>query len=249
MNAFLFDLRREGSSNSNTVVRRDEVSENRKRDIAAYVFCGFVAIIVCLPIAAFVLLSFVKKYPVDMTISFVNIKKTLKSGAGIYLKNSLAVVLLTSFIRTVVAYFSAYITARSRKEISSRILRFISMLSMAIPGIVLGLSYVFTFHEMPFYRTMFILVMVNMIHFFASLYLMGYNSLLKYSRSLEDVADSLGIGRFQMLKAVYLPETFGNVLEMYSYFFVNCMITISAVSFLANFRTLPLTMLIPQLEA
>ena len=36
---------------------------------------------------------------------------------------------------------------------------------------------------------------------------------------------------------------------MYSYYFVNAMITISAVSFLTNFRTLPLSLLIPQLES
>jgi iron(III) transport system permease protein len=36
---------------------------------------------------------------------------------------------------------------------------------------------------------------------------------------------------------------------MYSYFFVNAMITISAVSFLINFRTMPLSLMIPQLES
>ena len=36
---------------------------------------------------------------------------------------------------------------------------------------------------------------------------------------------------------------------MYSYYFVNAMITISAVSFLINFRTMPLSLLIPQLES
>ena len=247
--AFLFDLKREESSNVNTVVRKFVVVDNRGRDLLAYVLCIMVAVAVCLPIVAFILLSFVNKYPVDMTFSFANIRKTLKAGAGIYMRNSLAVALLTSFVGTAITYFSAYITARNGKKISDRVLRLLSMLPMAIPGIVLGLSYVFAFHNMPFYQTMLILVMVNMIHFFASPYLMGYNSLLKYSRNLEDVADSLGIGRFRMLGAVYLPETFGTVLEMYSYFFVNCMITISAVSFLANFRTLPLAMLIPQLEA
>jgi len=36
---------------------------------------------------------------------------------------------------------------------------------------------------------------------------------------------------------------------MYSYYFVNAMITISAVSFLMNFRTMPLSLMIPQLES
>ena len=36
---------------------------------------------------------------------------------------------------------------------------------------------------------------------------------------------------------------------MFSYIFVNCMITISAVSFLANFRNMPLALLIPRFDA
>lgn len=247
--AFLFDLKHEESSNSSTVVKKFVVEKNCKRDIAAYAVCTVTAIGVCLPVFAFALLSFVKKYPVDMSFSLENIRKTLQSGAGLYLRNALTIALLTALAGTAAAYLTAYMTARSRQMVSDKILRLMAMISMAIPGIVLGLSYVFTFHEMPFYRSIFMLVMVNMIHFFASPYLMGYNSLQKYSSNLEDVSDSLGIGKFRMMGDVYLPETFGTVLEMYSYFFVNCMITISAVSFLANFRTMPLALLIPQLEA
>lgn len=247
--AFLFDLKHEESGNTSTVVRKYVVAENKARDVAAYIACAVTVIGICLPIAAFAVLSFVKKYPVDMSFSLENIRKTFQTGAEIYLRNSLTIALLTSLVGTVVAYLAAYITARSGKNLSNKVLRLIAMTSMAIPGIVLGLSYVFTFRSMPFYRTIFMLVIVNMIHFFASPYLMGYNALLKYSSNLEDVSNSLGIGNFRMLGAVYIPETFGTIMEMYSYFFVNCMITISAVSFLANFRTMPIALLIPQLEA
>lgn len=36
---------------------------------------------------------------------------------------------------------------------------------------------------------------------------------------------------------------------MFSYLFVNSMVTISAVSFLANFRNMPLSLLIPQFDS
>ena len=52
-----------------------------------------------------------------------------------------------------------------------------------------------------------------------------------------------------MLISVFIPSTIPTIVEMYSYYFVNAMITISAVSFLANFRTMPLALLIPQLES
>ena len=46
-----------------------------------------------------------------------------------------------------------------------------------------------------------------------------------------------------------IPSTLPIIVEMYSYYFVNAMITISAVSFLVNFRTTTLSLLIPQLES
>jgi len=184
-----------------------------------------------------------------MTFSLESVKKLLMSGMGMYFVNSMAVALLASLVGTCVAYFSAYITARSGKTIPNKTIHFISMLPLAIPGVVLGLSYVLSFKDIPIYTTIFILVIVNIVHFFSSPYLLAYNSLSKFNPNLEDVADSLGISRMKMLLDVYIPCTRATIVEMYSYYFVNSMITISAVSFLVNFRTMPLSLLIPQLES
>ncbi len=48
---------------------------------------------------------------------------------------------------------------------------------------------------------------------------------------------------------VYLPSTKATIIEMFSYMFVNAMVTISAVSFLANFRNMPLALMIPQFDS
>ena len=45
-----------------------------------------------------------------------------------------------------------------------------------------------------------------------------------------------------------LPQSVGTILEMMSYFFVNCMMTISAVSFLANVGNKPIALMITQFE-
>lgn len=47
---------------------------------------------------------------------------------------------------------------------------------------------------------------------------------------------------------VLLPQARGTILEMMSYFFVNCMMTISAVSFLATVANKPLALMITQFE-
>jgi iron(III) transport system permease protein len=53
----------------------------------------------------------------------------------------------------------------------------------------------------------------------------------------------------RLLISVYVPSTMLTIVEMYAYYFVNAMITISAVSFLVNFRTTTLSLMIPQLES
>lgn len=248
--AFLMDLHNSGTdAASGTVTKPYWIGENKGRDLAVYAVFALVLVVLCMPIVAFVLLSFVKQYPIDLSFSLDTVSKLLSGGIGMYFVNSMAVALLTSLFGTVLSYFSAYVTARCGKSIPNKILHFISMLSLAIPGIVLGLSFVLTFRKVPFYTTIFILVLVNIVHFFSSPYLLAYNSLSKFNPNLEDVAESLGISRLRMLVDVYLPCTRATIVEMYSYYFVNAMITISAVSFLMNFRTMPLALMIPQLES
>ncbi len=248
--AFLMDLRNSSTgSTASTVTKAYRIEENKKRDALVYVFFAVVLIAMCLPIVAFAALSFVKSYPVDMSFSLSSVKKLLENNIGIYFVNSMAVALITALVGTVLSYFSAYVTARSGKMLPNKVIHFVSMLSLAIPGVVLGLSFLLAFQGTPLYSTIFILAIVNIVHFFSSPYLLAYNSLTKFNANLEDVAQTLGIGRMRILFNVYIPCTISTIVEMYSYFFVNAMITISAVSFLINFRTMPLAMLIPQLES
>ena len=247
--AFLLDLRKSNAGSNSTVTRGYMISKNKTRDALVYAAFAVTVFLLCLPIVAFAFQGFVKQYPMDKTFSWEHVKKLFSSGMGSYLMNSIAIALLTSLLGTVLSYFAAYITARMGKQIPNKVLHFISLLSLAIPGVVLGLSFVLTFNDTPLYSTIFILVIVNIVHFFSSPYLLAYNSLSKFNSNLEDVAATLGISKMKMLTAVYIPSTMLTIVEMYAYYFVNAMITISAVSFLVNFRTTTLSLMIPQLES
>jgi len=123
------------------------------------------------------------------------------------------------------------------------------MASAAVPGVVLGLSCVLAFRRAPFYGGLLILVMVNLGHFSSSPYLMICNSLSKLNENLEAVAETLQIDRFAMVKDILIPQCRGSLVEMASYFFVNCMMTISAVSFLSSAASKPVSLMINQFEA
>lgn len=246
--AFVFDLLNKDRGNSSFVRREFESGRGRLKRIFAYIFCGAVSVCVLLPIVAFVILGFAENYPGNLTFTLENISRTFNLGAGRYLLNSVIIAVLVSVIGVVISFVTAYFTARVKSG-ASRFLHLIAITSAAIPGIVLGLSYVIVFKGSFIYGTIAILIMVNIIHFIASPYIMMYNSLGKINCNLEAVGETLGVGRLRMVKDVFIPQCSLTICEMFSYFFVNCMMTISAVSFLATTSNKPAALMINQFEA
>jgi iron(III) transport system permease protein len=230
------------------VIQQITRRKHRLADFAATVYCTLVCLIIALPIVVFGVLTVVKKYPVDLHFSLSNIANSLNMGAGRYVVNSLIIALSVSVVGTFLSYLIAYFTARMPGK-SSKILHLISITSLAIPGLVLGLSYVLFFKGSFMYGTLAILILVNTIHFLASPYLMAYNSLGKLNINLEDVGLTLGVKRFFVIHDVLIPQTKFTILEMFSYFFVNAMMTISAVSFLNTVQNKPVSLMITQFEA
>jgi iron(III) transport system permease protein len=246
--AFILDLLNRDRANLNYIVQKKAKPSNRFRDFTAAIYVIVICTIIAMPIIVFAVLTFIKSYPVDMGLSFRNIIKTMNMGAGRFLANSFIISICVSVLGTIISWLTAYFTARMPGK-SSRILHLISITSLAIPGIVLGLSYVLFFKGTFLYGSLAMLVLVNIIHFMASPYLMAYNSLGKLNIHLEDVGRTLGIGRFRIIRDVLIPQTKPTILEMLSYFFVNSMMTISAVSFLSTVRNQPISLMINQFEA
>ncbi len=245
--ACILDMANRDKGNGAFVGKPYRIKENKRRDRIARIIVILTVILVFLPIGSFSVLGFMKKYPIDMSFSLTNAAQAVNMGALRYLKNSLIIAFTVSFLGTALALFNAYLTARNKTKLSY-VLHLMSITSLAIPGIVLGLSYVMFFKTTPIYGTFAMLFLVNSMHFFASPYLMAYNTFGKINENLEDVGATMGISRWGVLKDVLLPQSTSTILEMMSYFFVNCMMTISAVSFLANVGNKPIALMITQFE-
>lgn len=246
--AFLLDLLNKNRANGSFVIRPFEPPKQTLRDGAAFVTTLFLTILSLLPILSFAVLAFVRKYPADLSLTFDHVFKTLQMGGGKYLVNSVIISLCVSVIGVILCVLCAYFSARAVSAMS-RFLHLVAMATAAIPGVVLGLSYVLFYKSTPLYGSLALLVIVNTVHFFASPYLMIYTSFSKINENLEAVASTLGIGKLRLLKDVLLPTCRQTVAEMLSFFFVNCMMTISAVSFLANTSNKPIALMINQFEA
>ena len=245
--ACLLDMANRDKGNSNFVGKAYRIKDNNRRDCLARGLIILVVILVFLPIGTFSILGFLNKYPIDMRFSLGNVKQAIHMGAMRYLKNSVIIAVVVSVQGTALALFNAYMTARNKTRLSG-VLHLMSITSLAIPGIVLGLSYVMFFKTTPIYGTFAMLFLVNSMHFFASPYLMAYNTFGKINENLEDVGSTMGLGRWTIIMDVILPRSKQTILEMMSYFFVNCMMTISAVSFLATVDNKPIALMITQFE-
>ena len=114
------------------------IGKNRKRDIFSRVVCVVTLVLISLPIITFVILSFVKQYPVDFSFTFDNITESLDLGIGGYLLNSLFIGLTTALAGTLITYYAAFVTARSGKNFSSMAIHLISLVSLSFPGIAVS---------------------------------------------------------------------------------------------------------------
>lgn len=196
---------------------------------------------------AFSVVAFVVKYLITMTPTLANIDRAMIFGMDEYWINSPLIAIAVSVLGAAVSWLAAYVSARTHDKFG-RALHLVCITTMAIPGIVLGLAYMMFFKGSIIYGTIGILIMVNLVHLFASPHLMAYNTLNKLNASLEAVGQALGIPRRRMVLDVFIPQASGTIVEMASYFFANRMVTINAVAFLANVSHMPLALLISDFD-
>lgn len=246
--AFIFDLTNKDKGNSTFVTKPCEKSGSKLVNTGSLILCIIVVILTLLPLVPFGLLAFATDYPRDLSFTLDNLQKAFNLRAGEYYSNSVVIALITATVGVVISFLTAYLSARMKSKMS-KFLHLSAMTSAAIPGMVLGLSYVLVFNKTPIYGTIIILALVNVIHFIASPYLMIYNSLSKINENLEDVAHTMGIKRSFLIRDVLIPQCKFTLFEMFAYFFVNCMMTISAVSFLSTTANKPVSLMINQFEA
>ena len=245
--SFLFDTLSKDYSKAEAIGKKYVIKENKKRDIILTIFTYTTIISILIIILSFIYYAFIDNVILNKTISLKHFEYILNDAVGTYIFNSIIIALLVSILGTTISYFTAYVTARIG-GIISKIIHILTISSLAIPGIVLGLSYTIGFKGTFIYNTLFILVLVNIIHFIATPYLMAYNALQKVNPNYEVVAKTCNINIFRIIKDVIIPCTKKTIREMFSYFFVNSMITISAVTFLFNTRNMPLSLLVNQYE-
>ena len=227
--------------------KKFKIEDNKTRDTILGIFVYLIIIFIVLINGSFIYYAFIDNVVLDKSLTLKHFNYVIDNGVIKYILNSVIIAIGVSVVGSFLAYFCAYITARGNEK-KNKIIHILAISSLAIPGIVLGLSYIVSFKNTFLYNTYLILIIVNIVHFFASPYLMAYNALKKVNPNYEDVAKTLNISKFKIIKDVIVPITKPTIREMIAYFFVNATVTISAVTFLFNTKTMPLSLLINNYE-
>lgn len=227
-----------------------EIPEGRVRDLVL----GLVSLCICIGalsiFAVIFVIPFVEEWPYTLTFSFSKFMETIwGANLAMVYENSLIVALLTSGLGTVMAYGAALVTARSslNKRFKSAI-DMAALVTNTIPGMVLGIAFLFAFTGTPIQNTFFIIVICNVVHFFSTPYLMMKHSLEKMNSSWETTAMLMGDNWLKTIIRVVTPNAGSTILEVFGYYFINSMVTISAVIFIAGARTMVITTKIKELQ-
>lgn len=221
-----------------------EPKPNRTFDRLCLLWCTVIAVFIVGIIAICQLAAMVKFWPYDMTPSLRNFAFHRMDGGGwAAYQNSLKLALMTAVIGTVIVFIGAYAVEKIDGFRTGRTLfHFLAMLPMAVPGMVLGLSYVFFFNNPsnplnPIYGTMAILVLSVITHFYTVGHLTALTALKQIDREFEPVASSLKTPVYKLFGMVTVPICLPAVLDISIYLFVNAMTTVSAVVFLYSSGT------------
>jgi len=204
-------------------------------DGLATVYCGFIALVIGGIYVVILIASLVHRWPYNMGLT---LKHYAFDTVGGYtpLWNSLHVALWTALVGTVLTFGGAYVVEKCRTAASGP-LYLLSILPVSIPGMVLGLAYIFTFNapDSPLnrlYGTLAILIVSNVVHYFTVGFLTATASLKQMDAEFENVSASLGVPFYRTFWRVTVPMALPSIVAISMYFFLNAMVTLSAVVFL-----------------
>ncbi|MFJ5367961.1 putative 2-aminoethylphosphonate ABC transporter permease subunit [Bosea sp. CER48] len=211
----------------------------RRRDLALLGFVAVIAFAIVGPYAIAFWGSFVKYWPYNLSLTLGNYDfAAVEPDGWAPYGNSLLLASLTAVIGTALIFTGAYLIEKVKLFPRLRgFAQFLAMLPMAVPGLVLGLGYVFFFNAgwnpLGFlYGTLTILVINTVAHFYTVGHITALTSLKQLDSEFESVSASLKVPFWSTFRRVTAPICLPAILDIAVYVFVNALTTVSAVIFL-----------------
>ena len=217
---------------------------DKQRDTIFFVYCSLIAAIILCMIGMAQFAALIKFWPYNLDLTLANYDFDLMDGGGwdaFY--NSIEMALYSAFFGTIIIFFGAYLVQKGNGfERGRALFQMIAIIPLAVPGMVLGLAYIFFFNNPanPFnflYGTMAILVVATITHFYTVGHLTSITALQQMDREFESVSASLKAPFYKTFLRVTVPVCSPAILDVSMYIFLNAMTTVSAVVFIYSSDT------------
>ena len=184
---------------------------------------------------------FVKNWGIDYSFTMSNISEALSRGWQ-SITNTVTLAAAATPVAGIIAMAAALIVVR-RTFFGKRLLEVLLMTPFAVPGTLLGISYILAFNKPPLLivGTAAIIVINYIIRELPVGLETGAASLRQIDPSIEEAAQDLGADMSRVFTSVVLPLIRPAFLTSMSYTFVRSMTAVSAVIFLISARWYHLT--------
>jgi iron(III) transport system permease protein len=212
---------------------------------------GFLFVL-CLLMAGFILSvyvivalgAFTHYWPYDLSFTVRHFTSFYVAGAHhrwgpfVLIWNSIKMAFITATLGTVITFGSAYLIEKTRGlNLARAVLYLLSIVPLAVPGMVLGLSYLFVFNDPKFplntlYGTMAIMAVSTIIHYYTVPFLTAMTALKQMDPEFEAIGESLDAPFYRTFFRITVPIALPSIISIAMYFFLNAMVTLSAVVFL-----------------
>jgi len=215
-----------------------------RRDAAMTLYCSVIAALVLAMLGMAIFASFATFWPYNLTPSLRHyVLGLVDAEVGVGFLNSLKMAAGTAFFGTALVFCGAYLLEKTKGANGLRgVVRLLAMVPMAVPGLVLGLGYIFFFNEPKnplngLYHTVALLTLCTIVHFYTTGHLTAVTALKSLDGEFEAVSASLKVPFYKTFWRVTLPICTPALVDIARYFFINAMTTISAVVFLYSPET------------
>jgi iron(III) transport system permease protein len=216
-----------------------EPKAERRRDLVCALYCTLVGGVIVATYGVAVWASFIRYWPYNLalTLNSYAFETVEPSGWQPYV-NSVIMASLAAAIGTALVFTGAYAIEKLKVVPAGRAFaQFLAMLPMAVPGLVLGLGYVFFVNAAwnplnVLYGTLALLVINTIAHFYTVAHLTAATALKQIDGEFEAVSASLKVPFWRTFARVTAPICLPAIMDIAVYLFVNALTTVSAVIFL-----------------
>lgn len=216
--------------------RERTMIEEKHITIPLTIICCIFAAIVGVIYVMIPVVSFVKLWGINYSLTFANYIEAWKIGKQA-LMDTVKLAVVTTPITGVIAMLMAFLIVRKKNPLNKP-MEAVGMFGMIVPGTILGYAYVLLFNSAPLYLTGTFLILVASC---CSRYLpvglqSGITSLRQIDPSIEEAASDLGANSLQVFTKITLPLIKSSFFGGLVYTFVRTMTAMSALVFLVSAR-------------